>query len=79
MSSIENLNKTILPGINKLLQQLDSIKKQNQKSERRVQVLSIDEITKEIIKPNIESLQPQRYPLMTEKATVKPYAMHKKP
>ena len=56
MSSIENLNKTILPGISKLLQQLESIKKQNQKSMRLVPILSIDEITKEIIKPNIESL-----------------------
>ena len=43
---------------------------------RRVKVLSIDEITNEIINPDIQSLLPQRYPLMTERATIKPYPMH---
>ena len=42
---------------------------------RRVKVISIDEITNEIINPNMQSLFPQRYPLMTERATFKPYPM----
>ena len=43
---------------------------------RRVKVISIDEFTNEIINPNMQSLLPHRYPLMTERATFKPDPMH---
>ena len=45
---------------------------------RPVKVKSIDDITKEIIKPSIESLKAQRFPIVTKKATVKPYPVHSK-